>query len=175
VIDSRGIETGLLLAMLGLLLYLDARGASTGLGWAMGGLVLTRPDAVVVAAALVGVGLCRGQAQRVKRTALAFAAVMVFYAVAAWLVIGQVFPRTLRAKVEQGRSAYFGDRWAYLGQLRSYPSGLSRSWLVLTTVAAVVGFALMLARRERAAPAAIAVGAGLLAAVYVGIRIAPYP
>jgi hypothetical protein len=163
--------------MLGLVLYLDARGASTGLGLATGALVLTRPDAVVVAAVLVAVGWRRGGARRLKRTALAFAAVMGVYAVVAELAIGQVFPSTLRAKIEQGRSGYFGDRWAYIRQLRSYPSGLSRSWLVLATVAAIVGFGLTLLRRERAAPVAMTVGLGaaVLTVGYVGIGIAPYP
>lgn len=115
-----GLETNLFYALLSLFICLDVYGRTS---WALlGVLVLARPDALIL------VALCGARELFLRKRfplkgIFTFTAVILPWAAFSLYNFGNVFPATLKQKIWQGSSGYWGTGYIFFDGLLAYIKG----------------------------------------------------
>ncbi len=133
-----GMETALLVALMGLSVLLLLRGASWWLGIVTGALVLTAPDAALFAlAVLLAAGLPMARAwRRGLKVLLAAGVTYLPWALYAHRTFGSVIPLSLRAKLA-GDHAHVVSFFAFVDQFS--PGPLGAAILLIATALLLLG------------------------------------
>ncbi len=144
VSSTWGIETHLFLALLLLFIVLETRGINTW--YLLGLLILTRPDAIVLAA------LKWGKDALTTRERLVKGPLQCLAILAPWIIFSvthfqQLFPDTLSSKRWQGNSGYWGHGWVYFRALGKHLIESSIAYK-LAVVASLYGTALLVQQRS---------------------------
>lgn len=158
-----GLESNLFIALCLLFVYREARGLGTW--YLLGFIVLARPDGglLVIARTLVEVA----QRRRFPLKGLAQAALVLSpWAAFSLYNFRSVFPDTLRQKIWQGSSGFWGEGLIYLEFLLSVP------WKWWVALPALFGIASMV--RERSALLYLVGFAVVQQSIYIALNVPGY-
>ena len=147
-----GMETPLVLLLMGLALFLASRRRGVGVAAVAGLLALCRADGLIWGAMIVGATLISG-CRRPARQALALGAIVVPWIVFAWVYFGSPLPNSMLAKgvVRPGREGLLLDPLHVRRLAAWYLSGTGLRWdqPVFPVWIALVGFGAYAAVRNR--------------------------
>ncbi len=140
---TRGMESSLYLLLAASALLAFSTDHYRVSGFLLGALILTRPDGALLALIL---GVCFMVAKRRLPIALATgaAAVVIPWLVYSQIRFGAIFPSTVLAKVEQGRSGVLGV--SFFRGLLAIPSASAIDWLAVLALPVIVGLAVLVRR-----------------------------
>ncbi|HLB25297.1 MAG TPA: hypothetical protein VJM83_03090 [Nitrospirota bacterium] len=139
-----GIETNLFLSLCILFALMESYGYNTW--YLLGLIVLARPDGLVLLMAKTAVSSYM-QRRLPWKGILQSLLVLLPWVLYSLFTFHQVFPETLKQKMMQARSGFWGEGNIYLGFL----AGLARTWktwLMATAVPAALGAVFMVRRRS---------------------------
>lgn len=143
LLSTWGMESALfVLLALGLLWADQVERSEVVVGVLGGALILARPEGAILVAVLWLFRWVRTSSLPWRRT-VALVASVVPWVVFSIIAFGSPVAETLEAKSAQGRSGYFGPRYAYLRYIEVV---LRETWSALLVVTAVVGGLLLLQR-----------------------------
>ncbi|MFO8057283.1 MAG: hypothetical protein R6V10_08320 [bacterium] len=178
LIQTMGMETGLLLAICLASLYFYRRERLVPAAALLALALLVRFDAAVLAGIVLVHYLYKERALPPGRAVAAFALVLAPWFVFSGVYFGELLPHTLGVKLAQSRSgAHWGGEWMFLQAL----GGVLARFLGEPDVTGLLGYAALLAglvhvfRTPAAAPRIILAWALLHAVAYAAVlRVPPY-
>lgn len=169
-LSLRGMESGLYLGLFALVLHWGLVRRRPVLAGAAGGLlVLTRPEGAFL---LLLVGIVRWVRDRKLpwQMALSSVAAAVPWLVFSFIQFGTPLSSTLAAKIAQGRSGYWGDRFEFF---RHFGQVITQPWSQLLVVGAAAGFVVAVRRVELRDYVLVLVGSQVLHLIGYGLVIRP--
>jgi uncharacterized protein with PQ loop repeat len=130
---TRGMESAPFLAALAISVYLWRSGRSLSLGVTLATLVLIRPDGAIPML-LILAGLWMKDHKRALRALIAAFAVAGIWLPYQWVVIGQLVPGTLAAKIAQGSSGLWGHGDVFIKGLIWVPAQIGFGASIVETI-----------------------------------------